>query len=62
MFKRGEVYENPVAGERAIMQVGTAENAGARLVVALYILPRAEPSQASTSIRAFTKWRKRFAD
>ena len=39
MFKRGEVYENPVTGERAVIRVGTDENAGARLVVDLYIRP-----------------------
>jgi quercetin dioxygenase-like cupin family protein len=39
MFKAGEVYENPVTGERAVVRVGTDENAGARLVVDLYIRP-----------------------
>lgn len=41
MFKRGEVYENPVTGERAIVQVGTAETDGARLVADLYLRPGA---------------------
>jgi hypothetical protein len=39
MFKRGEVYENPVTADRAVIRVGTDENAGAHLVVDLYIRP-----------------------
>lgn len=33
MLKRGEVYENAVTGERAVVRVGTAETKGAQLVV-----------------------------
>ena len=32
-LKRGEVYENPVTGERAVVRVGAAETKGARLEV-----------------------------
>lgn len=44
MFKRGEVYENPVTGERAVVRVGTAETNGARLVADLYLRPGARVS------------------
>ena len=37
MFKRGEVYENPATGIRAVIQVGTEETAGERVVVDLYV-------------------------
>ena len=36
MFKRGEVYENPATGIKAVIQVGTGETDGERLVVDLY--------------------------
>ena len=39
MFRRGEVYENPVTGECAVVRVGTDETAGALLVVDLYVSP-----------------------
>jgi quercetin dioxygenase-like cupin family protein len=39
MFRRGEVYENPVTGERAVIRVGTAETSGQRLVVDLFVRP-----------------------
>jgi quercetin dioxygenase-like cupin family protein len=39
MLKRGEVYENPVTGERAVVRVGTDETAGTRLVVDLFVRP-----------------------
>jgi quercetin dioxygenase-like cupin family protein len=39
MLRRGEVYENPMTGERAVVRVGTDETAGARLVVDLYVSP-----------------------
>jgi hypothetical protein len=41
VLKRGEVYENPVTGERAAVRVGTAETNGARLVVDLHLRPGA---------------------
>jgi mannose-6-phosphate isomerase-like protein (cupin superfamily) len=41
MTKRGEVYENPVTGERAVICVGTAESGGERLMVDLYLRPGA---------------------
>jgi len=44
MLKRGEVYENPVTGERAVVRVGTAETQGARLVVDLHLRPGARVS------------------
>jgi quercetin dioxygenase-like cupin family protein len=39
MLKAGEVYENPVTGERAVIRVGTDVTAGERLVVDLYVQP-----------------------
>lgn len=39
MLRRGEVYENPATGERAVVRLGTDESAGARLVVDLYVRP-----------------------
>lgn len=41
MLKRGEVYENPVTGERAVIRVGTHETGGERLVVDMYARPGA---------------------
>jgi quercetin dioxygenase-like cupin family protein len=38
--RRGEVYENPVTGERAVVRVGTDETRGERLEVDLYVRPR----------------------
>jgi quercetin dioxygenase-like cupin family protein len=38
--RRGDVYENPVTGERAVVRVGTDETQGERLVVDLYVRPR----------------------
>ena len=35
MLKRGEVYENPVTGERVVIRVGTHETGGERLQAAL---------------------------
>jgi quercetin dioxygenase-like cupin family protein len=35
VFKRGEVYENPVTGERAVVLLGTEETKGERLVIDL---------------------------
>jgi quercetin dioxygenase-like cupin family protein len=37
MFRRGEVYENPATGIKAVIQVGTEETQGERLVVDLYV-------------------------
>jgi mannose-6-phosphate isomerase-like protein (cupin superfamily) len=37
MLRRGEVHQDPVAGERAVARVGPDEAAGARLVADLYI-------------------------
>jgi quercetin dioxygenase-like cupin family protein len=39
MVKAGEVYVNPVTGERAVIRIGTDETGGDRLVVDLYIQP-----------------------
>jgi quercetin dioxygenase-like cupin family protein len=39
MVRRGEVYENPVTGEKAVIRVGTAETGGERLVVDLFVAP-----------------------
>jgi len=39
MLRRGEVYENPVTGERAVIRIGTGETDGERLVVDLYVRP-----------------------
>jgi quercetin dioxygenase-like cupin family protein len=39
MFRRGEVYQNPASGERAVVLVGTDTTAGERLVVDLYLRP-----------------------
>ncbi len=41
MLKRGEVYENPVIGERVVIRVGTYETGGERLVVDMYARPGA---------------------
>jgi quercetin dioxygenase-like cupin family protein len=39
MFKAGDVIENPVTGERAVVRVGTAESSGELLVADLYVRP-----------------------
>ena len=39
MSKAGEVYENPVTGERAVLRIGTGTTGGERLVVDLYVQP-----------------------
>jgi quercetin dioxygenase-like cupin family protein len=39
MSKAGEVVENPVTGERAVVRIGTEETGGELLVVDLYIRP-----------------------
>ena len=39
MVKAGEVYENPVTGERAVIRVGTQESGGKLLVNDLYVRP-----------------------
>ena len=39
MFKAGEVYLNPVTGERAVIRIGTDITAGERMVVDVYIQP-----------------------
>ena len=41
MLKRGEVYENPVTGERSIIRIGTAETNGEHLISDLYLRPGA---------------------
>jgi quercetin dioxygenase-like cupin family protein len=41
VVKRGEVYLNPVTGERVVVRLGTAETNGARLVVDLHLRPGA---------------------
>lgn len=39
MFKRGEVYDNPVAGQRVVIRLGTQETGGERLLADFYIRP-----------------------
>ncbi len=39
MLKAGEVYENPVTGERGVVRIGTDVTGGELLVVDLYIQP-----------------------
>lgn len=39
MVKAGEVYENPVTGERAVIRIGTDATSGELLVVDLYVRP-----------------------
>jgi quercetin dioxygenase-like cupin family protein len=39
MSKAGDVYENPVTGERAVVRVGAEESGGEHLVVDLYVAP-----------------------
>lgn len=39
MSRRGDVFENPVTGERVVVRVGTEESGGDRLVADLYIRP-----------------------
>jgi quercetin dioxygenase-like cupin family protein len=40
MFRKGEVYDNPVTGERATIRLGTRETKGLRLVVDLDLRER----------------------
>ena len=39
MFKTGEVYLNPVTGERAVIRIGTDITGGERMVVDVYVQP-----------------------
>lgn len=39
MSNAGEVYENPVTGERVVVRRGTEESGGEHLVVDLYVVP-----------------------
>jgi len=39
MFKAGEVYLNPVTGERAVIRIGTDLTGGERMVVDVYVQP-----------------------
>ena len=39
MSKAGDVFENPITGERAVVRLGTEESAGKYLVVELYVSP-----------------------
>jgi hypothetical protein len=39
MLRAGDVLENPVTGERAVIRVGTAESSGELLVADLYVRP-----------------------
>lgn len=41
MSKSGEVYENPVTGERCVVRIGTEESAGELIVIDLYLRPGA---------------------
>jgi quercetin dioxygenase-like cupin family protein len=41
MVKRGEVYENPVTGERVVIRLGTQETGGERLIADIYARPGA---------------------
>ncbi len=40
MARAGEVYENPVTGERAVIRIGTDTTGRELLVVDLYVRPR----------------------
>ncbi len=52
MSRAGEVYENPVTGERAVVRVGTEESGGEMSISDLYISPggAAERSGGSLTI------------
>src|SRR5215204_4828113 len=39
MSKAGEVYENPVTGERAVVRAGTEETGGGHRVIEIYVAP-----------------------
>jgi quercetin dioxygenase-like cupin family protein len=39
MSKAGEIYENPVTGERVVVRLGTEESGGEHLVVDLFVAP-----------------------
>jgi mannose-6-phosphate isomerase-like protein (cupin superfamily) len=39
MSRAGDVFENPVTGERVVVRVGTEESGGDRLVADLYVRP-----------------------
>jgi quercetin dioxygenase-like cupin family protein len=39
MAKAGEVFENPVTGERAVVRLGTEDTGGNQVVVDLYVKP-----------------------
>lgn len=39
MFRRGEVYDNPVTGERVVIRLGTQETGGERLIADVYVRP-----------------------
>ena len=39
MSKAGDVFENPVTGERGVARIGTEETGGELLVADLYIRP-----------------------
>src|SRR4051812_42384532 len=39
MSRSGDVIENPVTGERAVVRVGTEESGGELLIVDLYVRP-----------------------
>lgn len=39
MSKAGEVYENPVTGERVVVRLGTEESGGGALISDLYVAP-----------------------
>src|SRR6516225_7990238 len=39
MSKAGDVFENPVTGERVVVRIGTEETGGELLVVDLYVRP-----------------------
>jgi quercetin dioxygenase-like cupin family protein len=41
MLRRGEIYDNPVTGQRAIIRVGTEETDGGRLVIDMQARPGA---------------------
>ena len=39
MSKAGDIFENPISGERAVVRVGTEESGGELLVADLYVSP-----------------------
>lgn len=56
MLRRGEIYDNPVTGQRAIIRVGTEETDGERLVIDM----QARPGSASVGEHVHPSIDERF--